>query len=291
MLRAHGRLDEAEKALLKALEIDFDSQFWDRAARDARHVAQLYLVSGRLDEAERMAQSAVEFVKDRGARSGQIVPSLTTLADVLHHLGRYDEARCVFQEAESVGGLKTPPDPNIFELSGYRYCEFLLTDGRPDDAIRRAEQMIQYQKRKHTFLLAEALGELALGCAILAKDSESHSEAQGHIEAAIEGLHRAAQRDQLPRGLIARARLRQDLGDQSGAEADLREALGIAERGGMTLHAADCHLAFARLHRDAGRQDEFRSHLAIAQQLITKMGYRRRDRELDELLRGAGPSR
>lgn len=291
VLRAHGRLDEAEKALKKALDIDFQADFSEGAARDARHLAQLYLVSGRLGKAKELAKTAVKLVEHVEGRSGQIIPSLATLADVLHHLGCYDEARQVFREAESVGRRKKPRDPNIFELSGYRYCEFLLTDGRPDDAIRRAKQMIQHQERKHTFLLAEALGELALGCAILAKDAASHSKAQGHIEAAIEGLHRAAQRDQLPRGLIARARLRQNLGDQSGAEADLREALGIAERGGMTLHAADCHLAFARLHRDSGRQDEFESHLAVAQQLITEMGYHRRDRELDELLRGAGPSR
>ena len=61
------------------------------------------------------------------------------------------------------------------------------------------------------------------------------------------------------------------------------EAFTIASRGGMGLHLADCHLEYARLALARGEKDKAREHWGTAKDSIEKMGYHRRDREVEEL--------
>jgi hypothetical protein len=91
-------------------------------------------------------------------------------------------------------------------------------------------------------------------------------------------------------------------GSVCGEPNDLAETLRIATRGEMNLHLADYHLESARLHlaqadRDPGSSDadpdrgdsrsahlaKAREHWATAKEMIDRMGYHRRDRELDEI--------
>jgi hypothetical protein len=43
-----------------------------------------------------------------------------------------------------------------------------------------------------------------------------------------------------------------------------KEGLHIAVRGGMRLHQADCHLAYARLYLVIGEKEQARESLAMA---------------------------
>ena len=65
----------------------------------------------------------------------------------------------------------------------------------------------------------------------------------------------------------------------------------IATRGGMGLHQADAHLEYARLHLATGETKKARESLAKAKEMIDRMGYHRRDKDVKELedrLRGNG---
>lgn len=95
--------------------------------------------------------------------------------------------------------------------------------------------------------------------------------------------------------MLARAEYYRVTGALDKAKRDLDEAFSIATRGGMGLHLADCHLEYARLAvaSAVGKgepparpyNDDAREHLAIAKQMIAKMGYHRRDKEVEELER------
>jgi exonuclease VII small subunit len=95
--------------------------------------------------------------------------------------------------------------------------------------------------------------------------------------------------------LHARAEFYRVTGALEMAKRDLDEAFAIATRGGMGLHLADCHLEDCRLQvakfKVAGSNaqtdylDEARKHLATAKQMIEKMGYHRRDKEVEDLER------
>jgi len=138
------------------------------------------------------------------------------------------------------------------------------------------------------------LGRAALYRAIL-----EHSElgtANSELEEAVDGLRRAGQMDDLPRGLLTRAWLRSLTGPRAGPESaqeDLDEAWEIAERGPMKLFLADIHLSRARLfgmkneewrmQKEAEQRYPWESpeaDLAAAEKLIHACGYHRRDPEL-----------
>jgi ATP/maltotriose-dependent transcriptional regulator MalT len=112
---------------------------------------------------------------------------------------------------------------------------------------------------------------------------------------AVDGLRRAGQEDDLPRGLLARAAFCRLRGDLAGAAADLAEAQEIAERGGMRLYLCDAHLEGARLALRQGNFEAARRHVTLARRLVAETGYKRREREVAWLERqfevtGAPPS-
>ncbi|MEE8247806.1 MAG: hypothetical protein V3S87_11155, partial [Alphaproteobacteria bacterium] len=61
------------------------------------------------------------------------------------------------------------------------------------------------------------------------------------------------------------------------------EAMSVAERGSMGLFQADAHLEYARLHLATGEKPKARDHLATAKEMVERMGYHRRDGEVEEL--------
>ncbi|HBL30301.1 MAG TPA: hypothetical protein DD490_25995, partial [Acidobacteria bacterium] len=133
-----------------------------------------------------------------------------------------------------------------------------------------------------------SLGRAHLGLAVTATEPAAPGEdraaglaqAAEHLDRAVDGLRRAGTEHHLPRALLARAALRRVRCDFTSAEADLTEALEIAERGGMRLHECDAHLEWARLCRERGEVAAMRGHVARAGELVAATGYGRRQREV-----------
>lgn len=51
----------------------------------------------------------------------------------------------------------------------------------------------------------------------------------------------------------------------------------------MGLHQADCRLGYARLFLAMGDKEKAREELVIAKEMIGKMGYHRRDGEVEAI--------
>jgi hypothetical protein len=204
-----------------------------------------------------------------------------------------------------------PDYPLLYSHRGYRYNDLLLGQGRYEEVQRRAAQTLEWVERASQDILSAALDRLSLGRAYLmevlqegATDPSARlgagpsaalrtgfSQAAAHLDQAVDGLRESGQQHLLPLGLLARAGLRRVMGDMAGAKRDLEEATDIADRGGMRLHQADCHLEAARLSLAQGQPDAARARLAEAKALIEDTGYHRRDGEVAELeaaLAGAG---
>jgi hypothetical protein len=69
---------------------------------------------------------------------------------------------------------------------------------------------------------------------------------------------------------------------------DLAEAQRIAEHGEMGLRLCDCHLEWARLWLAQGDPAIASEHWATAKAMVERMGYHRRDREVEEIARELG---
>jgi tetratricopeptide (TPR) repeat protein len=305
-LRALGRLAEAAEPMKAALETTIRLHDWNNAARYANNLSELYLTLGDLPQALAYAEQSVELA-DRSGDAFWRMASRTALADALHQAGRPEEAEAAFREAEEMQKEDQPEFPLLYSLAGYRYCDLLLSQGEYTEVERRARQTLEWAEQ-YLGLLDVALDNLSLGRAGLLQaqhDPQSPiSQSLEPLTRAVDGMRQAGTQHHIPRGLLARAEYYRLTGAFERAKRDLDEAFAIATRGGMRLHLADCHLEYARLYlailrpeRSAeGTQskdmramtpeqlkEKAQDHWGTAKDMIEKMGYHRRDREVQEL--------
>jgi tetratricopeptide (TPR) repeat protein len=133
------------------------------------------------------------------------------------------------------------------------------------------------------------------------------SQAQDYLNQAVDGMREANRQDYLPRALFARTLFYRVQNEFPKAWDDLEEAREIAERGEMKLWLVDYHLEACRLclaqvsaKSSAGARfivpfegyerikasrkqiiGEARKHVEKAENMIDKMGYHRRDPEVE----------
>ena len=284
-LRALARLKEAAQPMQAALEDRIAIEGWKNAAITAGNLSELYLTIGDIALALEYANQSVDLA-DRSGDAFQQMCKRTTLADTLHHAGRQSEAESLFREAEEMQKDGEPEYPMMYSLSGFRYCDLLLSQRESLEVLSRAEQTLEWAKTQRV-LLDIALDYLSLGRAhilqALQEGGMDFTQAVEHLNHAVDGLRQAGVQDYVSRGLLVRAELYRAQGRFDKAQRDLDEAMTIAERAGMGLHQADCHLEYARLYMAMGDEDRAREHLVIAREMIGQMGYHRRDREVEEL--------
>jgi tetratricopeptide (TPR) repeat protein len=289
VLRALGLLAEAIQPMQAGLKARILQEKWVGASIAAGNLSELYLTIGDLPQALNYARKSIKLA-DRGGDAFERMSKRTTLADALYQTGRLSEAEAAMREAEEIQKDWQPQFPRLYSLSGFHYCTLLLYQGEYQEVQTRAAYNLELAKQ-HLWLLDIALDYLSLGRAFLL---QARTEATGdflhatnYLNQAVVGLRQAGSLDELPRGLLARTELRRVKGEFNGAGVDLDEAMSIAMRGGMGLHQADCHLEYARLHLAQGEKERAREHWLTAKEMIERMGYHLRDkdvREIEELL-------
>ena len=289
-LRAMGRLQESAQPMRAGFESYIARETWQHAAIIAGNLSELYLSIGDLAQAIKLARRGVELADDSG-KADQLINNQTTLADAMHQAGRSEEAVAAFREAEALQQQWQPVYPLLYSVQGFQYCDLLLSQGQAQGVKERASQTIEWAKQ-HGGLLSNALENLSLGRAWLLEAQRASTgdttPAAEFLQRAVDGLRKAGTTHHLPRGLLARAALHRIRGDYGRAERDMAEVLRIAMRGGMGLHLADYHMESARLHLAQGNGDKAREHWETAKTLIERMGYHRRDREVDEIAQQLG---
>jgi hypothetical protein len=321
LLRAQGRIAEAQPALRAAVRMEVDRQSWQNAAIGASSLSDGERLVGAVSTAVFDAEQCVNYA-DRSNHEFWMILSQTTLADAMYAAGQRDKAERLFADAERRQQKWQPEYPLLYSMPGYRYCDFLLTNAELAAVGDRATRALEVAKRNnrlldialHTLTLARA----SLRSALTTADSQppapialSDARALGTaFDRAAECLRAAATNEFLARGLLARAAFRRSVGDWSAAARDLDEVEEIAEPGPMRLYLCDgalerARLAFARLEAFAplnGLVDETSpkrvppdaadpallreqatENLATARKLIADCGYHRRDEELAEL--------
>ncbi|HSS77041.1 MAG TPA: TIR domain-containing protein [Thermoanaerobaculia bacterium] len=318
-LRALGRLAEAVQPMQAGLEARLAQEEWHNAAISAGNLSELTLTLGEVPRAVAFGEQSVELA-DRSGDDSWRLASRTTLADALHQAGRWEESLEAFREAEAMQAEWQPEYPRLYSLRGYQYCDLLLSRAEPKDGAgldglaanpeqvrrfrgacrevrERATQTLQWGEGGYSLLDIAldhlSLGRAYLGLALTAPDPATPGEeaeaelaqTAEHLESAVDGLRQAGTEDHLPRGYLALAAFRRLQGDLPGAEADLAEALEIAERGSMHLHECDAHLEWARLRLRQEDTDAARRHVVVARKIVAETGYRRREREVGWLER------
>jgi tetratricopeptide (TPR) repeat protein len=289
-LRALGRLREASQLMHAALQMAVISEDWLEAANTANHLSQIYLTTGDMRQALKFVQQNVELA-DRSGDELQRLVSRVVFADVLHQSGRVAEAAVAFCDAETLQQQWEPAYPVLHSLTGFLYCDLLLGQEKLQEVKERVAQTLAWITSRN-WLLEIALDNLSLGRAWLLEAQQAETgdttQASALLQRAVDGLRQAGLMDYIPRGLLARAELHRVEEDYERAERDLAEVLRIATRGGMGLHLADYHLESARLRLAQGNLEKAREHWEKAKEMIERMGYHRRDGEVEEIARQLG---
>jgi tetratricopeptide (TPR) repeat protein len=291
-LRALGRLAEAAQSMQASVDVTIGQKDWTNAAIQASNLSELTLTIGDVKGALAYAEQSVGLA-DKGGDEFWRMGARSTHGDALYQAGRLTESQDALHEAEEIQKKQQPDFPLLYSIQGFRYCDLLLSQGNYAEVERRASQTVQYAKQGWYSLLDIALDNLSLGRAQLVHFQHDPNFPITNLpiifNRAVDGLRQAGTQHHIPRGLLARAEYYRVTGDLHKAQKDVDEAFSIASRGGMGLHLADCHLEYARLalaDRGPGTEDgraKAREHLDIAKKMIEKMGYHRRDKEVEAL--------
>jgi tetratricopeptide (TPR) repeat protein len=285
-LRAIGRLKEAAHPMKAGLECRIALKDWENAARVAGNLSELYLTTGDIALAMKCANQSVDLA-DRSGDAFLRMGMRTALADAMHHAGSQSEAESLFCEAEGMQKEDRPEYPIVYSLGGFRYCDLLMSQGKYQEVLTRALQTLEWVKAGEGSLISIALDHLSLGRAhlhqALQEGSQDFTQAAELLNHAVDELRQSGIQDYIPRGLLARAELYRVQGEFKQAQHDLNEAMTIAERGEMGLHQADYYLECARLYLAMGKKEDARRCLDIAREMVEKMGYHRRDKDILEI--------
>ena len=285
-LRALGRLKEAAQPMQAGLEAYIVQEAWRIATLVANNLSELFLTIGDIALALEYASQSIDLA-DKSGDASLRMGMRTTLADSLHQAGRQYEAESLFQEAEEMQKDRQPEYPLMYSLPGFRHCDLLLSQGEYQEVLSRVVQTLEWVKTGGGPHLEIALDHLSIGRAYLLQtlqeSSQDFTQAKEHLNRAVGELRQAGQQQELPRGLLARAELYRAQGEFKQAQHDLDEAITIAERGGMGLHQADCHLEYARLYLAMGKNGDARRCLDTAREMVDEMGYHRRDKDILEM--------
>jgi nucleoside phosphorylase/tetratricopeptide (TPR) repeat protein len=286
LLRGLGRLSESAQLFQVSLEMLTTQKNWKEATIRAYNLNELYLTIGDIAESVRYGEQSVELADKSGDAFMRMI-SRTALVDALHQNGMIEKAETLFKSAEYMQKESQPEYPILSSLPGYCYCDLLLGQGKYQEVLRRAGQTLEWSLKNGLSLLTIALDHLSLGRAYMLKAQEEKTDnfvdAEVHLQQAVDGIRQAGQQQYLPLGLLARASLYIIRKDYNKAQHDVDSAFSIASRGSMGLHLADCHLAYARLYYAKDDSAKARKHLATAKEMINRMGYHRRDKEVEEL--------
>jgi hypothetical protein len=122
---------------------------------------------------------------DRSGDAFQRMSKRATHADALQQAGRRTEAEARFREAEQMQAERQPAEPLLYSLSGFRYCDLLLTEaerqaGQAEGEMQkgewlaqcravaeRAAQTLKWVTDWNSDILSIALDHLTLGRAAL----------------------------------------------------------------------------------------------------------------------------
>ena len=281
-LLSTGRLEEALQAAQTAFKIAIDNGHLQDAVRIANNLTHLYLIRGDLEQALGSAKRGVDLSNNTEFDRDM---TYATLAKVLHESGQAEAAGSYFQQAEQILREQRPDIQLLYSEWGFAYCDWILAQGDANKVKERATETLKWARTLGP--LSTALDNLSLGRAWLLEAQQNNGngkdQAAEHFRLAMIGLRQANMIDVLPRGLLARANFYCFIRDYNRAQRDLTEVHRIATRSEMNLYLANYYLESARLQLAQDDKDKGRDHLTAAKEMINRMGYHRRDKEVAQL--------
>jgi tetratricopeptide (TPR) repeat protein len=297
--RILGRPYQAIDLINRSFEIYLSKyNYRINAARSARNLSKTYMQIGRLEEAIKLAEKAINLTDKSTELLMDRYISHANLGRALHLFGKLDDARRNFEESQKLKAEigRSHSEQSLwgdrFTLQETHYCDLLAEENNTEIALALLDSIPQTTKDV-LGVLDYALYHYSRGKVSLIQSqkqgAQNYRVAREHLDEAIENLKRAMRQDELGFAYLARSLLHRLRGNLSMARSDLNAAQEIAERGSIKILLADCyleacHLQLARFEPGGATRD-----LDKAKTLVEEMGYDRRKKEIMELDEAINP--
>jgi tetratricopeptide (TPR) repeat protein len=232
--------------------------------------ALLFLQMGRLVEAERQGQRALDLCRQHGERE-TLVWVLGVLAQVAAAMGHGERAlaraREMQEQAEKTGAAF------LLVMSSWTRGQVHLDAGRWSEAVAALEQAVSTARQARTFLQSEGwlLAQLAQAYAGSGDLASARATAEEALEVAV---RRRTRLDECLASFALTRVLVQAEGAPARAEIEAAVARGLAlvEETGAALYTPRFHVERAELARLLGDEATYQRELREANRLFVEMG-------------------
>jgi tetratricopeptide (TPR) repeat protein len=197
-LRGRGELDEAERVIVRALDICDDAPGeLDEIALDATSALYaVYLDARRFEEAEPLIRAALERrVQTLGERHPESITALGDLGLLYSRWGRYEKAEPLLVEAlELDRQVRGAPHEHTLATTA-NYAEFLLSTDRADEARPLLDRMVSQARRRpaHHWTLGRYIrlqGDCRVALGMESEAEDLYLEAYDVLEETLGADHR-----------------------------------------------------------------------------------------------------
>ena len=272
-LRGLGRLTEALEPMRVAMERRVAEGDFENAAAGAHNLSELEITLGKLDDALQHARNAIGY-SDRSKTVLERMSTRAIAADALFQAGNREEARILFENAETVQREGSSQGKQLHSIWGFRFCELILA---PAERAAWRQQIFA-----GTNLVSPSLNPEGHASA-----DRTFEEAPNSIYALLEQAERRAMEtlnwqstqsmllsealDQLTlaRVVLYRGSLSANKLDL-GANPNLTVTLENLRKAGEIEFVAKALLAAAHWHAIAGDSSTAHQHLNEAQQIAER---------------------
>jgi TIR domain/AAA ATPase domain len=305
-LRMMGMNSEAVTPFNQSIELARSGGDDRVAANSARHLSQLLLALGRIDEARESGAQALRWTANLAPDDLERISATSSLGHIEHQRGDIAAAYRTFESgglsARTLTDVGRPHAHRVtLYISIYRLCDLLLTmvegaaeldgTGSAPDAAGLAAEVHALALVGHALNVASksvtlaqalmSLADLRAGAAIPGPAGPSPSA----FDSTVDDLRRVGQRPWLVHGLLTRLAFLRSAGLIDAAHQDLHEARSLSAEDGAVLQGLDCQLEAARLEAAAGARWQARLLAGSLAQRAGEIGYGRLERHARALLR------
>jgi tetratricopeptide (TPR) repeat protein len=303
ILTIRGKFEEAKRRLEQA--VDFADKGAERERTDPerpikiqdyfdQHCKVCESEQGpRTDRWRAKQEGSVALPGDRRLPRRVINPDEPTDTRVLggmflHQCGRWDEAESWFKDAEDKCRERKVNPEFLADIWDFWYRDYLGDLGRHPEVESRAKRSLALQEKGDCTLLHIACDNLSLGRSALCQavdeeDAAGYEEAEKFLQAAVQHFDRAAQVPHQVYAWLIQADLFMIQGRLEEAGKILNRCESTVRDHDMGLRKADLHLAFGYWQLFKGEKARAIDDFAEAERLINQIGYKRRERLLNDL--------
>jgi tetratricopeptide (TPR) repeat protein len=278
-LKNIGRPKEAEETSQVALRLYRETKDWKNASGCYLNLADLQFRTGELKSAFWNAKIALQFAETASSKE-DIVGSIAYVARILHLLGKSEESRTLFEQADElerkISGCQLHGGRGVF------YAYFLISTDQVDEALRLTQANLEVCQRNQW---TSRISRCYLLLAVIGRTKGNCKDAKVHLQKAFELARKVGIPYLEIETLLEYGRLYLHKGEYQDAINSGNEVLKICQRTGFLLYEPDAEVILAKAYLAQNNFEQAKTFANSALSKAQKMSYKLAENDASNLLK------